>query len=173
MQAITYREKFIHRWIRIGSPGVFQLATLLLVFRHLEGSQLGTVLVLGTVAILATAAAFVYFTAAAVLNLNYLELDAEGLTLVAEGRHHRWHWWDLSSFELRESGLLSNRVVSRVNGRSGRAPVRPLLAFLIPGGHNIAFTDIYEAPLAVIACRLNDYRRQALGGATARQQAYA
>ena len=89
------------------------------------------------------------------------------------GLHQRWLWWDLSSFELREGGLLGDRLVFKVNSRSDSAPLRSPFALLTAGGRNAALADIYEAPLAEIAGRLNDYRRQALGGATARQQAYA
>ncbi len=173
MQPITYREKPINTWIRIAGPGLVLLTLVLLVLRHLEGSQLGIVISLGGAAVIAGTIAFLYFCSAALLNRNLLIIDAEGLTWVAAGLHQRWLWWDLSSFELREGGLLGDRLVFKVNSRSDSAPLRSPFALLTAGGRNAALADIYEAPLAEIAGRLNDYRRQALGGASARQQAYA
>ncbi len=173
MQPITYREKPINTWVRIAGPGLVLLTMVLLVLRHLEGSQLGIVISLGGAAVIAGTIAFLYFCHAALLNRNLLIIDAAGLTWVSDGRQQRWLWWDLSSFELREGGLLSDRVVFKVNARSGSAPLRSPFALLTAGGCNSTLADIYEAPLAEIAGRLNDCRRQALGGATARQQAYA
>ncbi len=173
MQPITYLEKPINTWVRIAGPGLALLTMVLLVLRHLEGSQLGIVISLGGVAVIAGSIVFLYFCRASLLNRNLLIIDAQGLTWVSAGRHQRWLWWDLSSFELREGGLLGDRLAFKVNGRSGSTPRRTPFAVLTGGGRNSALADIYDAPLAEIAGRLNDYRRQALGGAPARQQAYA
>lgn len=173
MQPITYREKPINTWIRVVGPGVALLSLVLLVFHHLADSQIGIVISLGTASSLVAGVAFGYFCRAALLNRNFLTIDAEGLTWVCAGRPRRWLWWDLSGFEFREGGFFGDRVVFKLNGRAGNAPPRSPFALLDLGDRNLALADIYEAPLAEIVARLNDTRRQALGGAIARHQAYA
>jgi len=82
-----------------------------------------------------------------------LRFDGKGLTLGGLLRRRRRFWYDLSAFEL-DPGQLS----------------RPALYFFFrgPGPHGAVESgrigDSYDASLNEIAAKLNDYRKQALGG---------
>jgi hypothetical protein len=172
MPSVTYREKRSNTWLRIAGPGMVLLAAVILFLRYLADSQLGIMISLGGGMVLTASFGFFLFCREVLLNSNLLVLDAEGLTQVRGGKPRRWLWWDLSSFELREAGVLGPRIEFKVNGRDPGAP-QSWLAKLPLAAPPCFVEDLYDTPLEEIATQLNHYRRQALGGATAGQHAYA
>lgn len=82
-----------------------------------------------------------------------LRLDGKGLTLGGLLRQRRWFWYDLSEFEP-DKGQLSRPAIYFFFRRQGPRA----------GVESGQIGDSYDAPLAEIAAKLNDYREQALAG---------
>ena len=84
----------------------------------------------------------------------FLRLDDEGLTYGDYFGAKHWRWRDLSTFTLHGRAGKNARVTFAVPGKPGWTVNQTDTKALIE--------DIYDAPLADIAAKLNEYRNRAL-----------
>lgn len=92
-----------------------------------------------------------------------LSIDEDGLTCTNWAKTVHWSWRELSHFELVRPGGRGNEYIRyRPNALRWHA-----LTEMHPTRHGLEFriSDTFDAPLAEIAARLNEYRDRAMGAA--------
>ncbi len=93
---------------------------------------------------------------------EYLRLDDEGLTYGNLFGAHRWPWHDLSAFALRRQFAANTYVTFALPGKTGWT-VNQCPWERTTRGPKAMIEDIYDAPIDVIAAKLNEYRDRARG----------
>lgn len=101
----------------------------------------------------------------------FLQLDNEELKSHGMGRHLRqWRWDELSAFKLQGRWIFRHILFAVPGlGRANWLTEFKAANLGLPEGPLAKIEDIYDAPLDEIAATLNEYREQALGGASGTQ----
>jgi len=112
--------------------------------------------------------------AAGAKRANRLSLDPKGLRYTRSGLSLVWPWHELSAFELRQVPLQpwhskirgGQTIAFTARGDENVASTGREAWFRVAGSDAYAIADSYDAPLAEIMAKLNDYRAQALAGSS-------